>query len=81
MERRNATPFLKKRYMAKKIKVGDKVKWKSYARYSYGVVERIDNSGVDKPIKVRPKPEWKGQRTTLAALKVGKAIIVESFKQ
>ncbi len=59
----------------KKLKVGDKVKWKSYSDYTYGVVERIELFG-DKPVKVRPNSTFKGRKETLAALKAGKAIKV-----
>lgn len=57
--------------MAKKfvIKVGDRVSWKVYGgKWNFGFVEKIVPKD-KKSIKVRPDATYKGEKTTLAAIK------------
>lgn len=51
----------------RKLKIGDRVSWKSYKSTTKGVIEKIKPSD-EKTIKVRPYARFKGDRPALAAL-------------
>lgn len=51
----------------KKLKVGDRISWKSYKRTTEGTIIGIDNRDLKK-IKARRDPKYKDERVSAVAL-------------
>lgn len=54
----------------KKLKVGMRVQWTAYGKKYKGTVERIEkDTGMNMPVKVRPDPQFKGDKPYLTRFK------------